>query len=136
MIERLKQSWWRFKASKPGHRFQDGYHRRQEKEAGGLSVRRVVNIVLGSVLVIGSAFLGWLPGPGIVTFFLGLALIAGELSPVARLLDWSEVVLRKLARPLTGVWDESSTAGKAMIVVVAVVCLVALAYGVYSLLFA
>jgi hypothetical protein len=136
MIGRMKESWRSFKASEPGHRFRDSYRRRQESEGGGLSVRRVVNITLGSVLVVGSAFLGWLPGPGILTFFLGLALIAGEFSPVARLLDWSEVWLRKLARPARKVWDRSSPAGKAAIVAVIVVCLVALAYGVYSLLFA
>lgn len=136
MIRRIKESWHRFKASKPGHRFRDSYRRRQESEGGGFSVRRIVNLVLGSVLVVGSAFLGWLPGPGILTFFLGLALIAGELSPVARLLDWSEVWLRKLAKPARRVWDRSSTAGKAVIVAVIAVCLIALAYGVYALLLA
>ena len=132
MTERMRGSWRRFKASKPGHRFQDSYHRRQESGHGSFGVRRIVNITLGSLLVIGSAFLGWLPGPGILTFFLGLVLIASELAPVARLLDWSEVWLRKLTRPAKRVWDRSSPAGKAVIVV----CLVALAYGVYSLLFA
>jgi hypothetical protein len=136
MIERMKENWRSFKASKPGHRFRDSYHRRQESEGGGFSVRRIVNLVLGSVLVVGSAFLGWLPGPGILTFFLGLALIAGELSPVARLLDWSEVWLRTLAKPAKRIWDRSSPAGKAVIVAVIAVCLVALAYGAYSLLFA
>jgi uncharacterized protein (TIGR02611 family) len=136
MIERMKESWSSFKASKPGHRFRDSYRRRQESEGGGFSVRRIINLVLGSVLVVGSAFLGWLPGPGILTFFLGLALVAGEFSPVARLLDWSEVWLRKLARPAKRIWDRSSPAGKAAIVAVIAVCLIALAYGVYSLLFA
>lgn len=135
MIERIKQSWRRFKASKPGHRFQDSYRHRQQSSQGRFSVRRIFNIVLGSLLVVGSAFLGWLPGPGILTFFLGLALIAGELSPVARLLDWAEVGLRKLARPAKNIWDRSSAAGKTVIVVAIAVCVLALAYGAYSLLF-
>jgi hypothetical protein len=135
MIERMKQSWWRFKAGKPGHRFKDNYHRRQRSEGGGFSVRRIVNIVLGSVLVVGSAFFGWAPGPGIVTFLLGLALIAGELSPVARLLDWSEVRLRELARWAGRIWAGSSPTGKAVIVAAIAACLLVLAYGTYSLLF-
>jgi hypothetical protein len=136
MIERIKESWWRFKASKPGHRFQDSYRHRQQSGHGRFGVRRIFNLVLGSLLVVGSAFLGWLPGPGILTFFLGLALIAGEFSPAARLLDWAEVWLRKLTRPAKPIWDRASPAGKAAIVAVTAVCLIALAYGVYTLLFA
>ncbi|HSL01693.1 MAG TPA: hypothetical protein VK869_15255 [Rubrobacteraceae bacterium] len=41
----------------------------------------MINIALGSVLVVGSMFFGWAPGPGLLTFFLGLALISDELSP-------------------------------------------------------
>lgn len=135
MIERVKESWRRFKASEPGYRFQESYRRRQQSEGGGFGVRRVFNIALGSLLVVGSAFLGWLPGPGILTFFLGLALIAGEFAPIARLLDWSEVRLRKLARPAKKVWDRSSPARKAVIVVVIAAFLLVLAYAAYSLLF-
>jgi hypothetical protein len=67
MIERIRQSWWPFRAGKPGHRFQDSYRRRQQSEGGGFNVRRIVSTVVGS------AFFGWAPGPGIVTFFLVLA---------------------------------------------------------------
>lgn len=136
MIERIKESWRRFKASEPGHRFQDSYKRRQESGHGRFGVRKIVNITLGTLLVAGSAFLGWLPGPGILTFFLGLALIAGEFAPVARLLDWGEVWLRKVVRPVKPIWDRLSPAGKAAITATVAVCLIALAYGVYTLLFA
>jgi hypothetical protein len=35
MIERTKESWRRFEASKPGHRrFQERYRRQQESEHG------------------------------------------------------------------------------------------------------
>jgi hypothetical protein len=135
MIDKMRESWWRFKAGKPGHRFKDNYRRHRRSEGGGFNVRRIVNIVLGSVLVVGSAFFGWAPGPGIVTFLLGLALISSELSPVASLLDWSEVRLRKLARWAGRIWAGSSPTGKAVIVAVIAACLLVLAYGAYSLLF-
>lgn len=135
MIERIRESWRHFKASEPGHRFKDSYHRRR-RSGGRFDARRVVNITLGSVLVVGSAFFGWAPGPGLVTFFLGLALISGELYPVARLLDWSEMRLRELARWAGRIWASASPAGRTLIVAALATCTLALAYGAYSLLFA
>ena len=91
MIARTKQSWQEFKESKPGHRFQDRYRRRQESEHGWKDSRRLFYVVGGLILAVGSLAFGILPGPGMLTFFLGVGMIAGEFSPVARLLDWSEV---------------------------------------------
>lgn len=136
MIGRLRESWWRFKASKPGHRFQESYRRRQQSRGSRFNVSRIVNLVVGSVLVVGSAFFGWLPGPGLLTFFLGLALIAGELSPAARLLDGTEVRLRELARWAGRIWAGASPTVRALIVAALAACALALAYGAYSLLFA
>lgn len=44
-------------------------------------------MVGGLIIAVGSLLLGVLPGPGTLTFFLGLGMIAGEFRPVARLLD-------------------------------------------------
>ncbi len=87
MIERMKDSGRRFKASKPGHRFQDRYRHRQKSEQGWLDPGKLFYVVGGLIIAVGSALLGVLPGPGILTFFLGLGMIAGEFWPVARLLD-------------------------------------------------
>jgi hypothetical protein len=135
MIGRIRESWSLFKASEPGHRFQDSYHRRRNS-GSRFDARRIINIALGSVLVIGSAFFGWAPGPGIVTFALGLALITGEFSPAARLLDWSEARLRELTRWAGRIWASAPPTGRALIVAALAVCALALAYGAYSLLFA
>jgi hypothetical protein len=62
-------------------------------------------------------------------------MIAGELFPVARFLDWSEVRLRKLARLASKVWAGATPVGKTLIVVLILVCVAALVYGAYSLLF-
>jgi uncharacterized protein (TIGR02611 family) len=133
MIGRTKQSWRRFEASKPGHRFQERYRRQQAREQGWRDPRRLLFVVGGLVITIGSLLLGALPGPGTLTFFLGLAMIAGEFYPVARLLDWGEVRARRLARWIGGVW-RSSAAGKALVASVAAICAAAVLYVAYLLL--
>lgn len=132
LIGKAQRSWWHFKKSKPGDRFQVRYYRRQQSAPGRLSM--IFNIVVGSILVIFSAFFGWAPGPGLLTFLIGLALIGGEFLTIARFLDWSEVRLRKLAH-LVGVAWRSSTIGKALIVLVALVLVVAFGYVIYSVFF-
>ena len=49
MVERLKESWEEFSESKPGHRFQERYRRRQQDEQGHI-LKRVILIVLGTVI--------------------------------------------------------------------------------------
>ncbi len=109
MIERMKESWRRFKASKPGYRFQDRYRRHQESEHGWLDPRKFLYVVGGLVIALGSLLLGALPGPGTLTFFLGLGMIAGEFRPVARLLNWAEMRVRKLGRWIRDTWRSSAT---------------------------
>jgi hypothetical protein len=132
LIGKAQRSWQLFKNTKPGDRFQVRYYRRQQSAPGRLST--IFNIVVGSILVIFSAFFGWAPGPGLLTFFIGLALIGGEFLTIARFLDWSEVRLRKLAHLVGVVW-RSSTIGKASIVLVALVLVVAFGYVIYSVFF-
>src|SRR5918994_7555806 len=134
MMARTKQSWRAFKESKPGHRFQDRYRRRQESEHGWRDPRKLFYVVGGLVLAVGSLVLGVLPGPGTLTFFLGLGMIAGEFRPVARLLDWAEVRVRKVAQWVRGIW-RSSVAGKALVASVATICVAAVLYVAYLLLF-
>ena len=132
IIGKAERSWLLFKNTKPGDRFQVRYYRRQQSTPGRLST--IFNIVVGSILVIFSAFFGWAPGPGLLTFLLGLALISGEFLPMARFLDWSEVRLRKLAHMVGVVW-RFSTIGKALIVLVALILVVAFGYVIYSVFF-
>jgi hypothetical protein len=133
LIGRAKRTWQLFKKSKPGDRFQVRYYRRKLSGPGRLG--RVFNVVVGSILVIFSAFFGWAPGPGLLTFVIGLAMIGGEFLPIARFLDWSEVKLRVLAHFVGVVW-RSSTIGKALIVVVVMILVAAFGYVIYSVFFA
>jgi uncharacterized protein (TIGR02611 family) len=97
-------------------------------------MKSVLRIFLGAVLAVGSLFLAPLPGPGFATFFLGLAILAGELQPAARFLDWAEVRLRRFARFVWGVW-RASVVGKISVVLVSAICVASLLYVAYLLLF-
>lgn len=132
MIKSLKGNWEEFKESRPGERFKDRYHRRQQEP--GHIAKRILLIILGAVLAVGSLLTAPLPGPGFATVFLGLAILGGELLPAARLLDWSEVRLRQLWQFVTEVW-RGGLYGKVSVVFVAVFLAAAFLYLAYRLLF-
>lgn len=89
----------------------------------------------GLVLIVASLLLGWLPALGLGSAFLGLGMIASEFWPAARLMDWGEVRVRKLADFARDAWKRSSTVGEALIVAVGLICAVASGYGAYYLFF-
>ena len=132
MIGRLKGDWEEFRESKPGERFKERYHRRQLSP--GHTVKRILLVILGSVIALGSLFTAPLPGPGFATVFLGLAILAGELLPAARFLDWSEVRLRQLWDFVLGVWL-TGPFGKISVFVVVSFLAAAFLYLAYRLLF-
>ncbi len=132
MIKGLKGNWEEFKEGRPGERFKDRYHRRQQQP--GHIVKRVVLVVLGAVIAVGSLFTAPLPGPGFATVFLGLAILAGELLPAARFLDWSEVRLRQLWRFVEDVW-RTGPLGKISLIFVAAFLAASFLYIAYRLLF-
>ena len=85
------------------------------------------------MLIVLSAFFGWLPILGWGTVVLGLAMIAGVFYPVARLMDRLEVEARILFKPLRKkltrlpAWAQlSASLGIALVTF-------ALVYGIYSL---
>ena len=132
MIRSLKGNWEEFKESKPGERFKDRYHRRQQEP--GHMVKRIVLVVLGAVIALGSLLTAPLPGPGFATVFLGLAILAGELLPAARFLDWSEVRLRLLWEFVLSVW-RTGPFGKVSVIFVISFLAAAFLYVAYRLLF-
>lgn len=134
MIERGKRTWQQFKESEPGERFHDRYNRRQEASHGRWDKRSVINIVLGIALVAVGVLLVPAPGPGFIVAFIGLGLLGSEFAPTARALDWAEVKGRTVADWAKGVWDNASPVVKALLVLVALACAAAAAYGAYRLL--
>ena len=133
MFDQMKEHWLEFRESKPGQRFKDRYRRRRQHEQGHI-VWRIFLITLGAIIALGSLVLAPLPGPGWATVFIGLMILAGELLPAARFLDWLEVWLRKLGRYLYKIW-RASVWGKIVVILVSALCVAAVAYVVYLLLF-
>ena len=132
MVEQMRQSWREFTESKPGERFKDRYRRRRQSEQGHI-IWRIFLITLGAVIALGSLILAPLPGPGWATVFAGLMILAGELLPAARSLDWLEVRLRKFVPFVRRVW-RASALGKVAVILVAALCVAAVVEVVYLLL--
>jgi uncharacterized protein (TIGR02611 family) len=121
-----------FTQSKPGERFKDRYRRRRQGEQGRI-IWRIFLITLGSFIALGSLILAPLPGPGWATVFVGLMILAGELLPAARFLDWLEVLLRRFWRSVKQTW-RASVAGKLAVILVATLCVAAIVYVAFRLL--
>ena len=82
-----RRSWQQFKECRAGNRFQDRYHYRQQGNTNWFSPRNVLYTVGEITVAVASLVLAPLPGPGWATFFIGLALLAGEIYFVVRFLD-------------------------------------------------
>ncbi len=135
MITRMKRSLRDFQESKPGYRFRDRYERRHQQIRSRLSPSSIFYVVGGVLLVVASVFLGPAPGFGFGTAFVGLALLASEVFFIARFLDKAEVRLRSLGREFRDIWRTLPDVGKALLVTVAVILVVAFLYGLYWLFF-
>ena len=103
MIGRIRTSWRIFAGGRPGLRFRDRYRLRRIRARGrsALHPTRLLYLGGGMVLIVLSAFFGWLPVLGWGTVAVGLAMIAGEFYPVARLMDRLESEARILFKPLS-----------------------------------
>lgn len=88
------QIWDRFVHATPGRRFQERYRRMQEQK--GSAWKRCAWVCGGVLLVLVGLFFCAVPGPGIPLLAAGLALIAQESKSLARLLDKTEIRLRRI----------------------------------------
>jgi hypothetical protein len=131
-LENSIEEWRLFlKHSAPGRRFRDRYCRRQQAGHDRSSLKRACYVALGAAIAIGSLVLAPLPGPGWGTFFVGLGIVAGEVSHVAHFLDRAEVRLREALRSPRGVWGKPVPAARALIALTIALCSVASVYGTY-----
>jgi uncharacterized protein (TIGR02611 family) len=129
-LENSIEEWrWFLKHSTPGCRFRDRYRRRQQTGRSRSMLWRACYVAVGIVIAIGSLVLAPLPGPGWVTFFIGLGIVAGEVLHVARLLDRGEVKLREALRRTKAVWDKSALSVRALITLTICLGAVASVYG-------
>ena len=94
MFDTLRQSWRDLKKGKPGERFQQRYRRGHERHGG--TVRKILIIGGGVLIILVGVFLLPAPGPGMLVVVIGAALTAQESLFVARMLDSAEVSLRRV----------------------------------------
>jgi hypothetical protein len=100
------EMWREFRNGRPGHRFQDRYQRNRRKRQNQRWYLRIFKITLGLLLLLIGVVLTFMPGPALLFFPLGAALLADQCRPVARALDWTEVKIRRLLN-----WSSGSFAG-------------------------
>lgn len=118
MLEKARRSWRELKASPPGRRFQERHERRRRRHEGG--ARKAVTLGAGVVLVLVGLVLLPAPGPGMVVVALGGALLARESARVARLLDRTEVLGRRILGWARRRWQRAALPLRFAIVLVAV----------------
>lgn len=135
MFEKARKNWEEFKNSEPGHRFRERYERRQKESKGWLDPGKIINIVVGLVIVALGLILIPVPGPGSLVTLLGLGLIGCEFAPMARFLDWLEVRVRAVHEFVMNLWKTAPLPLKVVysLGIAAMTCIVG--YGVYQFFF-
>ncbi|MDB6114838.1 MAG: hypothetical protein JWQ83_2002 [Lacunisphaera sp.] len=134
MRARLQQQWKILRAGQPGQRFQDRYHRHQRSASAGNWLHRVGRFVAAALATAIGVVLVFIPGPAIVFFALAGALLASDCLWLARVLDWSEVKLRRLWNWGRRFWQHLSVAGRVALLAVGGGLSAATTYGVYRLM--
>ncbi len=130
-LTRLKTNFKHIKSGKPGSRFLDCYHYKQELRRKHGPIYRRIDITLGAVVVFVGLVMVPMPGPGWIIVAAGLALIAGESENVARGMDGVERRLRKLVGKLSRGWKRSSLGMKSLTAIAASALASGVAYGAY-----
>ena len=126
--------WQLFKELEPGHRFQTRYNNHRQRREQGETWRygRIPNVAGGLALVVaGFAFVPT-PGPSYIIVVIGMWMVAGEFLPLARFFDWGGVRLRKVAGWVKNRWSHLPAFVKGLVILL---CIAALGYGAYYLLF-
>lgn len=99
MFEGMKTEWRILRDNPPGRRFQERYCWRKY-ESPSPAWTRLIKIAIGIILIPIGMALWFLPGPGWLTIIAGMALLAGESRWTSRLMDRTELALRRFLRRL------------------------------------
>ena len=103
----------RFARDPAGARFAKHHERAERKRT---LTRTVVRTALGSVFTAAGVAMWFLPGPGWLFVFFGLALFAGESRWLAQALDRAELFARRNAKPAGRAWRRAPRAVKALMI--------------------
>jgi uncharacterized membrane protein YbaN (DUF454 family) len=116
-ISMARREWRRFRDDEPGRRFRN--YRRRLHERGSRTLR-ACGIVCGLVLVVAGIAMCFLPGPGLLTILLGLAMFGGESRRLAAWLDRMEPRLREKVAAGKRWWRTRSLVTRGALIALAV----------------
>lgn len=109
IVQSTKKSLMLFARDKPGQRF-IRHHRRLRQNPS--PVRTFLRIAAGTILAAVGVLLWFLPGPGWLFVFFGVALFAAESRTMACFLDRAELSVREQAQRFRRWWRVHRHAAK------------------------
>jgi hypothetical protein len=130
----LRRSWRELSRGRPGHRFQDRYQRAHQKPQRGGVAQRILLVVVAIFFLAIGVVLSVMPGPAFVFYILAGGLLASESRYVARFMDASEVIVRKVLRWGKRKWSGLPIVARGVLVLIAIGCAVGAAFIGYRLM--
>jgi uncharacterized membrane protein YbaN (DUF454 family) len=116
VVGRARCEWRRFRDDEPGSRFSN-YRRRLHEHAS--RTLRACCIGCAVLLIIAGIAMCFLPGPGLLVLFLGLAMFGGESRRLARWLDRMEPASRRRAAAAKRWWRRRSIVSRGAMIAIA-----------------
>ncbi len=95
VFEQLKKDWKIIRENRAGNRFQARYSYREYRAPSSGAIK-FLKIIIGITLIPLGVLLWFIPGPGWLIIFAGLALLAGRSKTLSRLLDRAELFIRRI----------------------------------------
>jgi hypothetical protein len=135
MLGKLREKWRQLQRGQPGRRFQDRYERSRHTRHNKPWYLRFLKITLALVLILIGLALTILPGPAVVFFALGAALLANQSRPLARLLDWTEVKARQVLAAVRNWWPRASVLARGGVVMLGTLGTTGVGYVFYRVMF-
>lgn len=93
---KLRQKWREFRAGKPGRRFQERFERNQQARHNKRFHVRALWTALAICLFLIGVVLVFIPGPAVLFFAVSGAILAERSRSMARLLDRTEMMARRV----------------------------------------
>jgi hypothetical protein len=95
MLRKLKKKWREFQHGTPGHRFKERYARNNRPPHQKSAFQKAILCAVGLFMTVAGVVLLFIPGPGIPLIIIGCGILADQFENVARVLDLTEVMIRK-----------------------------------------
>jgi len=103
--------WKKLTRARPGERFVKLREHRKRIGQGSCPAEKCVNILGGTFLVIVGSILILTPGPGLLIFGIGMALLGTEFLFIARAMDVAELKAREILAEIKGWGRETRQRG-------------------------